>query len=317
MIEDAIVHPVTPFGEDVLETAYNSVVAELEALPADELTPVNLDVMASVNTAVGVIPELKNLRGLIAKELPGFNLKAFDKLHRYALAAAYAHAVHLAAVTPPDDLRPVFEEAVKLREVLLNDGTALVSRGLLNGDAFKNLKGAVGYKNVQLDLQVLVNVFKANWRAIEGRCGATVEELKRGEKLVAALIEIVGFREQGPAEAQKTADMRARAFTLFTRTYEEARRAVGYLRWREGDADETIPSLWAGRPNGRTGTGKKGAEGAGQAPSEGAAQPAPSPAATPAPGAVVLPAHFTANGAAAASPEATAAALRASGPFFA
>lgn len=260
MIINEFVRPEAQFGEDVLETAYNSVVAELEALSPDDLYPINLDVMACVNTAAGVIPEIKNLRAQIVQDLPGFNIERFDNLHRYAMAAAYAHTMHLTATGPQDDLRPMLEEAVRLREVLLNDATALVTRGLVNGEVLKNLKGAVGYKNIQLDLQMLVNVFKANWASIQGKCAATAAELARGEKLVTWLIEVVGLREQGPAEVQKSADMRLRAFTLFTRTYDEARRAVGYIRWKEGDVDDIIPSFWAGRPNGRLGTGKKAAE---------------------------------------------------------
>ncbi len=41
--------------------------------------------------------------------------------------------------------------------------------------------------------------------------------------------------------------MRARAFTLFSRAYDQVRRAVNVLRWDEGDADSIAPSLYAGR----------------------------------------------------------------------
>ena len=46
-------------------------------------------------------------------------------------------------------------------------------------------------------------------------------------------------------------DIRQRLFTLFVNAYDQARRAVGYLRWNEGDADQIAPSLYAGRSNGR------------------------------------------------------------------
>ena len=38
--------------------------------------------------------------------------------------------------------------------------------------------------------------------------------------------------------------MRARAYTLF---YDDARRAVIFLRWHEGDADSIAPSLHPGK----------------------------------------------------------------------
>jgi len=34
---------------------------------------------------------------------------------------------------------------------------------------------------------------------------------------------------------------------LVVNTYDEVRRAVHYLRWREGDAEEIAPSLYSGR----------------------------------------------------------------------
>jgi hypothetical protein len=40
---------------------------------------------------------------------------------------------------------------------------------------------------------------------------------------------------------------RLRAFTLFSRVYEDVRRAVQYVRGKAGDADAIMPSLYAGR----------------------------------------------------------------------
>ncbi len=218
---------------------------------------VNLDIIAAVNTAAGVIPELKALRSRIVLELPHFDVAAFDRLHLYAMAAAYAHTMHLVAAGRRDDLRPMLEEAVKLRHLLLSDAKALAARGILNGEVLKRLKGATGYKNVQTDLQMLVNVFKASWARIQGKCAVTEDEMARGGKLVAWLMEVVGLREQGHAELEESAEMRARAFTLFTRTYDDARRAVGFLRRKHRDVDDIVPSLYAGRSNGRNGTNKK------------------------------------------------------------
>jgi hypothetical protein len=270
MEEGVFVRSETPFGDQVLETAYSSVVAELEALAPEEIVQVNLDIMAALNTAAGVIPELKALRPRIVEALPLFDVAAFDKLHLYALAAGYAHTMHLVAGGPQNSLRPTFEEAVKLRRLLLSDAKALAARGLIKGEALKNLKGPIGYKNVQTDLQMLVNVFKASWANIQGKCAVTESELTRGGKLVACLMDGMGLREQAPAELVKSADMRARAFTLFTRTYDDARRAVGFLRSKNADVDDIIPSLYAGRSNGRTAKGKKAAEVAANAPSTAA-----------------------------------------------
>jgi hypothetical protein len=74
-----------------------------------------------------------------------------------------------------------------------------------------------------------------------------MSELDHALKLSTVMFSIVGFRENGSDAQAATADMRARAFTVFTRAYDDARRAVIFLRWHEGDADSIAPSLHPGR----------------------------------------------------------------------
>lgn len=120
-------------------------------------------------------------------------------------------------------------------------------RGLISAESLQKLKGPNGFKNVQTDLQILVHVFRANWANVTGKCATTETELARAEKLVSWLIQAVGLREQGPAEIAKSADLRVRAFTAFSRAYSDVRRAIAYVRWNEGDVDTIIPSLYQGR----------------------------------------------------------------------
>jgi len=229
------------------ERAYLAVRADLEALPAESLVPVNLDIFAAVTTACGVISELKPLRGEIARRLPDFDLAKFDKLHDYAMACGYAHSTHQNATQPSDNLRVLQEEAVILRDSLLNDASALAHRGILELASLRDLRGPVGYKNVASDLQRLVSLLKANWDKIVGKTPTTLDELERGAALVTRMVHAIGTREQGSTSIAATADLRTRAFTLFTSTYDEARSAVIFLRWKQRDADDIIPSLYAGR----------------------------------------------------------------------
>lgn len=225
------------------------------ALPENGLETINIPIMPAVNTTAGVYPEVQKFRPRIEEELPKFNLKRFDNLARRAMALAYSHMAHLSATEPQDRLNPLFVESVSLCDLLRSDVSALITRGLVHPDAIANLKGTNGYKNTQSDLQILVNVFRANWANVANKCGTTEEELARGEKLVSWLIQAVGLKEQGPVERARTANMRMRAFTLFIQAYDDARRAIVYLLGSEKAADAVIPSLYAGR------TGRKKANG--------------------------------------------------------
>ena len=63
--------------------------------------------------------------------------------------------------------------------------------------------------------------------------------------------------------------------------YDTARRAVGYLRWNENDADTIAPSLYAGRNTGRKKAGPDVAQTPKPAPSTPATPAEPGPAASP------------------------------------
>lgn len=61
----------------------------------------------------------------------------------------------------------------------------------------------------------------------------------------------VGLSEQGPAVVAAVTGLRQWAYTQLLLTYEDARRAVTFLRGRRDDADGILPSLHLGRPRRR------------------------------------------------------------------
>lgn len=65
---------------------------------------------------------------------------------------------------------------------------------------------------------------------------------------------------------------------MLSRAYDDARRAVTYLRWHEDDADEIAPSLYAGRGGRRPRSDE--AEAA-AAPSSSGPTPSTAPSGTP------------------------------------
>ncbi len=233
--------------------AFESVRDELAALPAADLLPLNLDIPSAVVTALGCGPELKDHRARIVEELPRFDVRQFDKLETYALAAGQAHTQHLIASSPAEPIADLVAELTKTREVLVSDVSALAKRNLLDGTRLAELRGPNGHKNVAFDVLLLASLLRDNWSTIGGRTGVQVSELDRAEQAADRLASAVGFREQGPGVASASAETRQRAFTLFVQAYDQVRRAVSYLRWDHGDADRIVPSLYAGRGGRRRG----------------------------------------------------------------
>jgi hypothetical protein len=146
-------------------------------------------------------------------------------------------------------------QATARRDILVADAKALIARGALNSDALDDLTGTHGYKNVAFDLSGLAQMFKAAWPTIQGKTGLQASELEQTDKLALRLAAALAHRENSAESVASATDVRQRIFTLFADTYDQIRRAIGYLRWDEGDVDNIVPSLYAGRTS--SGTAKK------------------------------------------------------------
>jgi hypothetical protein len=247
-------------GERFLE-AYNVALPDMLALKESELAHLNLDIPSAVTTTLGAWKEISQFRDQVSR-LPDFDVASFDKLETYARAAWHAHSLFLAASEPAVPLQALGDKAVVARQTLLSDATALAHRGLVDGERLKDLKGPIGYKNVAVDIGMLVALLRERWTALEGKTPLTTAELNQANALAEKLVTAVGVREQAPVVVAAATDRRVRAYSLLLKTYDEARRAVAFLRWKKQDVDAIAPSLYAGRQNanhrGRDAAGRPG-----------------------------------------------------------
>ena len=229
------------------DEAYARVLPEAEALKAESLVTINLDVAAAIITAMGVAEKLPGLQqdqqssatlaAANAAKFPDYVLALFSAQSRYTLSTA------------PEPLPELLTEAAHWRDILIADAKALVVRGLLSGDILNDLTGTHGYKNVAFDLAGLSSMFRGSWSSLQGNTALTLSQLQEADKVALKLAAALAHREQSPEQAAEATDIRQRMYTLFYNTYDELRRAVIYLRWHESDAASIIPSLYAGRGN--------------------------------------------------------------------
>lgn len=59
------------------------------------------------------------------------------------------------------------------------------------------------------------------------------------------LLEAVSERDRAAVAAKDVKVIRQQAFTLFVRTYNDVRRAIAYVRDKEGDVDQAVTALSA------------------------------------------------------------------------
>jgi hypothetical protein len=273
--------------------AYELALPASQALSADALIAVNIDVPTAMTTVIGKLPQILALRAQVAKRLPEFDIANFDLLSTYTFATGHAQALFAAASAPPEALVTLNEQGIVLRDLLYSDAVALSNRGLINGDKLSGFKANVGYKNLAFDLLGLAALLRGSWDAIASKTALQLSELDQADDIGEKLMAAVAVREQGPTIAATQSAQRQRNFTLFANAYDQVRRAITFLRWTEDDVDEIAPSLYAGRNTGR----KKP-----DVPQPGPV-PAPSPVVNPPPSPVVsAPAPHAAPGSSAVAP---------------
>lgn len=276
--------PPEPNVTSEFTVSFHATLDEMRRLLPSDLLAVNLDMRAAVATILGALPEIVALRDRIER-LPELDQSAVASLARYAQAAWHANSLAAGANAPIADIGAVNERATVMRDTFLSDARALVHRGLIPAQRIEPFKGLFGYKLVAYELSGLADVIIDSWKAVDGKTAITLAELNGAKELAEQLVTLAGKREQGPPVTAEVALDRQRAYTLCVRAYDETRRAVSYLRWREGDADTITPSLWAGR--GGRGKPEKATGGDAQSDDNGQstpATPAPQPAAKVPPG---------------------------------
>lgn len=238
--------------EALVAESYERVKADLAALPSDQFVQLNVDVQFATRTILGSLPEMRTLRERMIKELPAFDVAAFDKLEDYAQALKFAQSGFQIATQPPDDLEALVEIGGKLHDRMLADAKALGQYGLFDVKQLDKLKGGNGFNNLAEDLELLSRAMTSAWETIKGKALTPFEDVQTASRIGLRLTRIVGLREQGPARLAAATELRLRAFTLVSRTYEEAREAIGYLRRREGDLENIAPTLYPGKSRRKT-----------------------------------------------------------------
>src|SRR5690606_31388117 len=106
---------------------------------------------------------------------------------------------------------------------------------LISDERLKDIKKQPGYRAIATDVATLVEVIRERWSAVKGKTPLTLAGLDAYASRALDLLASVGLKEHAPATVGEASENRNRAFTLFARAYEEARRAVLYLRPKDGD----------------------------------------------------------------------------------
>lgn len=229
--------------------AFDSVRDEIVAVPADALVPLNLDVSRAGRRGLVVAERVKPLLPELST-MSHLDFAKVDELPTYALALLYAHEQAEAPDERAVPLSDLLAEAVPLRADLLRTAEMLAHFELVSRERVAHIRRGQGHADTAADLLALAILLGEVWPSIENKVVIDRKAVDRAVPLSAKLQQAIGLREADAdplAERTDARHLRAQAFALFVRAYDECRRGVSHLRWHEGDAALIVPSLYPRR----------------------------------------------------------------------
>lgn len=229
-------------GPAELEAAYARIEAELEQVAEARLAPLNVDPVHASSVVLAAAERLVPLRDELAK-LHDFDLTHADRLADYARTVWFLHLIRPVPARPRliADAR---REAEALRSKLLVWAKPFVAVGVFDAEVVANIRKRRSFEDHAADLVALSQLYRGAWERVRGKCDVSEADLARAAELGPMLFAWRSRREHAPDPqiAEHTLRLR-RAWTLLDRAYAQCRRAVAYLRFDHGDADDLVPGL--------------------------------------------------------------------------
>jgi hypothetical protein len=231
--------------------AFASVLPEIQAVAASEILRTNLGMERAARRGLAVAERLRPLLPELWG-LPGLDAHAVEAMPDYALAVLHAHDLATeAGGAKRTQLATLLQEAVPMREIMLCGAELLALTGYVSHERVAAIRSGQGHVDTVDDVQALGRLYLELWDRVHDKVPVTRAMVERALTLSATLHRLLGAQEiveHDPlVEPSDPVHLRAKAFTLFLRAYEECRRGVTYLRWHHGDASAIVPSLYPRR----------------------------------------------------------------------
>lgn len=221
------------------EAALASLQPELDAM-ADfsQLPHYNLDATFAASVAFATRERIEPLLPTIAR-LPDFDTRPIERMSIFALALTHANALVLAHSPEASSFDDDAVRGRAMREDMLLVADRLVKRGLIQKKTVDDIRSGAGNVDMVEDLsalRVLLEPFAPEFIARSDLHDAGA----LSEKLTRSLAQRNG---EDPA-LRPLLEQRRKVASLLTHAYSELHAAVSFIRRRQEDVADFVPSLW-------------------------------------------------------------------------
>jgi hypothetical protein len=232
-----------------LAAAHAQAKEQIDAVPDSALVRMVFDIPYATTIAMGAADRIDQILPDLA-ELPRYDMTPVRSLRTYAGAALHAHLLAREPTPRPASMPALLKEAGRLRGDLSVLAEALARLGLFSAEHVAAIRGGRSHAEMANALCGLATLYDQKWAEIGTQVPISRDTIALAAKVGTQLQVALGKRRL-PSEPRELRDERrrveARAFALFFHAYDHCRRGVTFVRWRHGDVDRFVPSLYGKR----------------------------------------------------------------------
>ena len=229
--------------QDLDRLSFDDTAPERDAREAEDCLRYTLNAFFAAGKALWILPRVMPYRERMLA-LPDYDLRHLDRFERYARALRFVQTEILRRMPQTGQLPELAAEGWRLRALMMSYAEALSHKDRVAPELIVRLRKGSGYRALVEDLTVLVHELLE----VEGGTGpgspVTLADLDRASEVADQLHVRVGNPAEIDATRATLVKERRKLGHLLVEAHDQLRRALGYLRWAEGDANTLVPSLY-------------------------------------------------------------------------
>lgn len=232
--------------KDELEAAFVARKAEIEAIDEEDGRANGIDLVQAAATIHGALARVLPFRDAAVK-LDASHAEDFDLMEEAVVAAEFTHIEVLTLSQPTEPIAELLERGRDRLDRLLAAAVGLAHAGLLPADYLSEMKGGRAYQDLALDLMYIARLFAQRWATLGSKTHIVEADWNEAREVGHALFKALQRRDQQSSARDAMVALKNKARVVMATRWDRCRRALTYLRWDEGDANELAPSLFAAR----------------------------------------------------------------------
>ena len=200
----------------------------LTSLQSSEVCHLNVNVPSAVAMGLKAAPHVAEHAHQFHRSMTTTEFRDLLATEEHAWALRHAHSIYLALSRPPQLSASAEDQLTDLRDSFLRVSERCAHNCQVDDAPLRQLSQVNDYSGLASDVITLAHFMKNNWLVIGCHTKHKPADLERAVRLAELVFQFPTTPEQKLA-VNRASDTRARAFTLFFRSYDQTRRVLCYL----------------------------------------------------------------------------------------